>query len=61
MVNLVIYDLLGREVETLVDEMKTPGSYEVTWNARDFASGVYFYRIETGDSKVLTQKMMLVK
>jgi len=61
MVNLVIYDLLGRKVETLVDEMKTPGSYAVTWNAQDFASGVYFYRIEFGGSKVLTQKMLLMK
>jgi len=61
MVNLVIYDLLGRKVTTLVDEMKSPGSYEATWNARDFASGVYFYRIELGGSKVVTQKMTLIK
>jgi len=61
MVNLVIYDLLGRKVATLVDEMKTPGSHAVTWDANGFASGVYFYRIESGDSKVMTQKMMLVK
>ena len=61
MVNLVIYDLLGRKVETLVDEIKTPGNYAVTWNAEGFASGVYFYRLDVGDSKVLTQKMMLVK
>jgi len=61
MVNLVIYDLLGRKVTTLVDEMKTPGSYEATWNAKDYSSGVYFYRIEAGDSKVMTQKMLLVK
>ena len=61
LVNLIIYDMLGRTVTTLVDEMKTPGSYAVTWNARDLASGVYFYRIELGESEVLTQKMMLVK
>ena len=61
MVNLVIYDLLGRKVNTLVDEVKTPGSYSVTWNSRDFATGVYFYRIELGGSKVSTQKMTLVK
>ena len=61
MVNLVIYDLLGRKVETLVDEIKTPGNYEVRWSAEGCASGVYFYRIEAGGSKVLTQKMMLVK
>jgi len=61
MTKLVIYDLLGRKVATLVDEMKTPGNYDVTWNARSYASGVYFCRIELGDSKVLTQKMMLMK
>jgi len=61
MVNLVICDMLGRKVETLVDEMKTPGSYAVTWNGQEFASGVYFYRIKLGDSRVLTQKMMLMK
>jgi len=61
MVNLVIYDLLGRKVETLVDEMKTPGSYAVTWNAKDLASGIYICRVELGGSKVLTQKMMFVK
>ena len=38
MVNLVIYDLLGRKVDTLVDEMKSPGYYAVKWNAEGFAS-----------------------
>ncbi|MFC1508902.1 kelch repeat-containing protein [Candidatus Omnitrophota bacterium] len=61
MVNLVIYDLLGRKMTTLVDEAKAPGSYSVKWNADGYASGVYFYRLELGGSKVLTQKMMLVK
>ena len=61
MVNLVIYDLLGRKMTTLVDETKVPGSYSVKWNAEGNASGVYFYRLELGGSKVLTQKMMLLK
>ena len=61
MVNLTIYDLLGRKVATLVDEVKTPGSYTVNWNAEDFASGVYFYRIKTANSIALTQKMLLLK
>ncbi|MBN1291588.1 MAG: T9SS type A sorting domain-containing protein [Candidatus Latescibacteria bacterium] len=61
MVNLVIYNLLGRKVATLVDEIKTPGSHEVTWYAEGLANGVYFCRIQAGDSKVLTQKMILVK
>ena len=61
MVNIVIYDLLGRKVETLVDEIQPPGTYEVRWNAEGFASGVYFCRIKLNSSKVLTQKMMLMK
>ena len=61
MVNLVIYDMLGRKIDTLVDEEKSPGSYAAIWNAEGHASGVYFYRIQAGDSKVLTQKMLLVK
>jgi len=61
LVNLVIYDVLGREVETLVDEMKKPGSYSVLWNGADFTSGVYFYQIKLDDSKVLTHKMLLMK
>jgi len=60
-VNLDIYNILGRKVETLVNEMKTPGNYSVQWNGQDFSSGEYFYRIQLGDSKVLTQKMLLMK
>ena len=61
MVNLVIYDLLGRNVATLVNEMKTQGSHEVIWNASGFASGVYFCKIKAGDSRIITQKMLLMK
>lgn len=59
-VNLVVYDLLGREVKTLVNERKMPGSYEVTFDASDLASGVYFYRLTAGNS-VQTRKMALVR
>ncbi|MBN1294557.1 MAG: T9SS type A sorting domain-containing protein [Candidatus Latescibacteria bacterium] len=61
MVNLVIYDILGRKVATLLNDMKLPGSHKVIWNAEGYASGVYFYRLELGESKVLTKKMMMVK
>jgi len=44
-VNLVVYNMLGSEVAVLVNEKKEPGSYEVTWNAKGMASGLYFYRI----------------
>lgn len=45
-VNLVVYDLLGQKVVTLVNEDKASGSYEVEFNGSNFASGVYFYRLE---------------
>jgi Secretion system C-terminal sorting domain len=60
MVTLKIYDVMGREVTTLVNEQKAAGYYEVQWNARNYSSGVYFYTIRTGEySKTL--KLLLVK
>ncbi len=44
---LKIYDVLGNEVATLVDEYKPAGSYEVEWNATGLPSGVYFYQLKT--------------
>ena len=59
-VSLKIYDVLGNEISTLVNENKSIGSYEVSFNASDLTSGVYFYKLTAGK---LTQikKMMLVK
>ena len=57
---LVVFDVLGREVATLVNEVKTAGKYSVNLDASNLASGVYMYRIESGDF-VNTKKMMLVK
>jgi hypothetical protein len=59
-VKLVICDLLGREVATLMDEAKQPGTYSLTWNASGLSSGVYFCRISAG-SFVETHKMILMK
>jgi hypothetical protein len=59
-VNLSVYDVLGREVETLVNEKLYPGSYEVEWNASSYPSGVYFYKLISGNY-VQTKKMMLLK
>ncbi len=61
MFNLVIYDLLGQKVATLVDEVRIPGNYTVRWNAQGIASGVYICRVEIGGSKVLTRKMLLLR
>ena len=47
-VTLKVYDMLGREVTTLVNENQKPGNYEVEWNAENVSSGIYFYRIQTG-------------
>ncbi|MCK9409871.1 MAG: T9SS type A sorting domain-containing protein [Bacteriovoracaceae bacterium] len=60
LVSLKIYDLLGREIATLVNKVLQPGSYTAQWNASGFSSGVYFYKIEAGQF-VSTKKMFLVK
>ncbi len=59
-VTLIIYDILGREIATLVDKQQKPGYYEVDWNAINNSSGIYFYRIRSG-SFVETKKMLLLK
>jgi len=59
-VKLAVYDLLGKEVATLVNERKAPGSYEVTFDGGRLASGVYFYRLTAG-SFVQTRAMLLLK
>jgi hypothetical protein len=57
---LKVYDVLGNEVATLVDEYKPAGSYEVEWDAKNYPSGVYFYRLQAG-SFVETKKLILMK
>ena len=57
---LKVFDLLGKEVATLVDEEKQAGNYKVTFDAGKLASGVYFYRLQSDDF-VLTKKLMLLK
>ena len=59
-VRLVIYDILGREVETLVNGDKSTGRYQVTFDGSRLPSGVYFYRIQAG-SHTATKKLMLIK
>jgi hypothetical protein len=57
---LKVYDVLGNEVATLVNEYKTAGSYEVDFDAAGLSSGVYFYKLQAG-SLVETKKMLLTK
>ena len=59
-VSLKIFNTLGQEMETLVNEEKQVGTYEVNWNASNLQSGVYFYRLQAG-SFVQTRKMILLK
>jgi len=67
-VELVIYDILGREVMTLVNSRHVAGQHKVVWNASDVASGVYFYRLvvrqdgpETSGSYTETKKLIVLK
>jgi hypothetical protein len=71
LVTLKVYDMLGREVATLVNEVREPGTYTVQWDARlhsvnsggqasGFASGLYFYKLQSGTNSQL-RKMLLVK
>ena len=59
-VTLKVYDILGREVATLVNEEKPAGNYEVEFNGKGLSSGVYFYRIQAGNF-VSTKKLVLLK
>lgn len=66
-VKLVIFNILGKQIQTLVNEQLAPGTYEADWNASDFPSGVYYYKLtvrqagsSTGDY-VETKKMVLIK
>jgi hypothetical protein len=59
-VNLVIFDVLGNKIKTVVDEEKTPGKYEVKFEADNLPSGIYFYRLQKSKD-VLSRKMILLK
>src|SRR4030095_7180372 len=59
-VSLKMFNTLGIEIKTLINETKPAGSYEVKWDASEFASGVYFYELQVGDFKE-RKKMVLIK
>jgi len=59
-VKIIVYDIKGKEVQTLVNERLQPGTYEVTFDGKMLNSGVYFYTFETEDIK-FTKKMLLIK
>jgi hypothetical protein len=59
-VSLTVYDVLGREIQTLVDERQSAGNHSVTFNAGNLPSGVYFYRVQAGNYSA-TKKLLLLK
>ena len=59
-IKIKIYDITGKEISNLVNMEMEPGGYEISWNGTNYASGVYFYKIETGDY-IKVMKMMLIK
>ena len=59
-VQIVIFNVLGKQIARLLNEKLSPGSYSVTWDAVNYPSGVYFYKL-ISDGYVVTKKMILVK
>lgn len=60
LVSIKVYDLIGREVANLVNEVKQPGNYQISFNAENLASGIYFYKMIAGDFSSV-KKMNLLK
>jgi phosphatidylserine/phosphatidylglycerophosphate/cardiolipin synthase-like enzyme len=60
LVTVKVFDILGREAATLVNEIKPAGTYTLTWNASQVSSGVYFYRLQSQNT-MLTKKMLILK
>jgi hypothetical protein len=60
LVTLKIYNTIGEEIETLINEMKQAGNYNVSFNASSLPSGIYFYRLQAGDF-LETKKMILLR
>ncbi|HEY5123727.1 MAG TPA: T9SS type A sorting domain-containing protein, partial [Ignavibacteria bacterium] len=57
---LKVFDITGREIATLVNEQLAPGTYEVDWNASEYPSGIYFYKLTSGNFTA-TKKLVLLK
>jgi hypothetical protein len=60
MVRLAVFNIAGEEVVTLIHENRTAGRHAVTFDGSGLTSGIYFYRLETGD-KVIVKKLTLIK
>ena len=60
LVKLVVYDVLGQEIATLVNEQLQPDTYEVEFDGTSYSSGIYYYVLMSGDI-IETRKMLLIK
>lgn len=58
---LIVYDILGREIATLVNEQLSPGTYEIDWSAGNYPSGVYLYQLRADGNVIDTKRMVLLK
>lgn len=59
-VKIVIYDVTGREIETIVNEYKKSGNYKIVFNAANLSSGIYYYQLQSGNN-IQTKSMLLLK
>ncbi len=59
-ITLIVYDLLGKEIATLINSYLSSGSYSITFNAQNLSSGIYFYSLKSNNLKI-TKKMLLIK
>ncbi len=59
-VKVSVFDILGNEVQSLIDENVKAGEYKVTWDGTNYASGIYFYKLQAGEF-TQTRKMLLIK
>ncbi|MCL4279940.1 MAG: T9SS type A sorting domain-containing protein, partial [Ignavibacteriaceae bacterium] len=60
LVQLIVYDILGREIAVLVNEEKHPGNYEIEFDGSNLSSGIYLYRLTAGGFSA-TKKLVLLK
>jgi hypothetical protein len=60
LIKLIVYDILGKEIVTLVNEKLSPGTYDVNFDGSNLPSGIYFYKLETGNFSDI-KRMVLIK
>ena len=58
---LIVYDITGKEISTLVNNINSSGTYNVEWNASGYPSGIYFYQLQSNSNVIATKKMLLLR